>query len=83
MLSALQDMAVKQGKFKVYTSEDIPPEWNMLNDDRFGPILIIADPGYAFQDEFNLTKWVEETTNKPSKTCDCRQFSEKKTTTYI
>lgn len=41
----------------------------MANKDRFGPIIIVAEPGYAFQDEVTLAQWAEETQRKPSKLC--------------
>lgn len=67
VLTKLETMASQNGNFKVYTQSTIPREWNMMNADRFGPILVIAEPGYAFQDEIGLADWVDKTEGKPSK----------------
>jgi len=51
--------------FSVYKKDEIPEEWHFGNSRRVGPIVLITDVGYVFDDfygaiesyneEFNLT----------------------------
>lgn len=36
--------------FKVYTKDNILPRWHMYNEQRFGPIIVVAEDNYAFDD---------------------------------
>lgn len=43
--------------FKAYTDEQLLDRWFVRNLDRFGPCVVVAEPGYAFQDMFELANW--------------------------
>lgn len=42
-------MASKLRKFRVYRREEIPKKYHYGNNTRIGPIFVIAEVGYAFQ----------------------------------
>lgn len=50
VLNSLREAAKKVGHFKVYTNEELPERWHYRNDLRVGPITIVADLGYIFND---------------------------------
>lgn len=43
--------------FKVYRTKDLPAEWKANNPDRFGSVIIIADPNFGFQDLYNFMRF--------------------------
>lgn len=43
--------------FKAYNDEQLLDRWFVRNLDRFGPCVVVAEPGYAFQDMFDLADW--------------------------
>lgn len=43
--------------FNAYTDEELPERWFVRNQERFGPCVVVAEPGYAFQDMFDLAEW--------------------------
>lgn len=45
----LTEAAKQNGHFRVYHLEDLPKRWH-ANHNRLGPIVAVADGGYAFQD---------------------------------
>lgn len=52
----LKSIAEETKTFKVYKREDIPKKYHYGNNTRVGPIFVIAEVGYAFQ---NLYKNIE------------------------
>lgn len=66
MLKNLTDFSKVNGNFAVYTKANVPKAWKMMNEGRFGPIVVVAKPKYAFQDATSLAKWVQDTKGKPS-----------------
>lgn len=62
----MNDFAVSNGHFKVYTQDNLPDEWRLMNKERFGPIIIVAEPKYAFQDQNSLAEWAQQTQGKSS-----------------
>lgn len=61
--------ATKEGDshFKVYNNETVPGRWKVRNENRFGPILAVAEPHYGFQDLVDLAKWFRDNRNVPCK----------------
>ncbi|XP_055315155.1 bis(5'-adenosyl)-triphosphatase enpp4-like [Sitodiplosis mosellana] len=43
--------------FNAYTDEQLLDRWFVRNQQRFGPCVVVAEPGYAFQDMFDLAEW--------------------------
>lgn len=52
ILRRLQNGARENGHFRVFTRENLPERWHLLNEQRMGPILVVADVNYGFQDRF-------------------------------
>lgn len=50
IFAKLTKAAESNGHFKVYNRKNIPARWHVNNPKRMGPILALADVGYAFQD---------------------------------
>jgi len=61
----LQAVAVKNGHFKVYTNEELPDRWHFHNKYRVGPLTVVADLGYGFQDMFASAEWYKKVYNIP------------------
>jgi ectonucleotide pyrophosphatase/phosphodiesterase family member 5 len=55
--------ANKRKNYKVYLNKDLPKRWNFANDIRSGPITVVADIGYGFQDMFKSADYYEKTFN--------------------
>jgi ectonucleotide pyrophosphatase/phosphodiesterase family member 5 len=55
------------GNFKVYTEETLPERWKFRNKDRTGPLTVVAELGYAFQDMWAAARYYEKTLNITSK----------------
>ncbi|KAL0102054.1 hypothetical protein PUN28_018535 [Cardiocondyla obscurior] len=49
----LKSAAEQTKTFKVYRREDIPKKYNYGNNTRVGPIFVIAEVGYAFQNLYD------------------------------
>lgn len=73
-MSALEDeifvnltkAADRNGHFKVYNHETLLERWHANNPQRMGPILSVADDGYAFQDLWDEARAREEKYNVTS-----------------
>lgn len=50
IVQRLQTAAADNGHFHVYTSESVPERWHLQNKQRFGPIMVVADLNYGFED---------------------------------
>lgn len=48
--------AKKNGHYNVYNNETMPKRWHCLNNQRMGPIIVVADINYGFQD---MLGWLE------------------------
>jgi ectonucleotide pyrophosphatase/phosphodiesterase family member 5 len=46
--------------FEVYLDETLPERWHFHNKIRTGPITVVADLGFGFQDMFASAKWYEK-----------------------
>ncbi|XP_031625464.1 ectonucleotide pyrophosphatase/phosphodiesterase family member 5-like isoform X2 [Contarinia nasturtii] len=57
--------AEQNGHFNVYNQYDLPARWNANNARRMGPILAVAEVGYAFQDLLIDFKIYEKNLNVP------------------
>lgn len=68
----LTKAAKENGHFKVYNQKNIPARWHVNNTRRLGPILVVADSGYGFQDLMANAIVYEKEYNIPSK---CRFFT--------
>lgn len=49
--------------FKVYKREDIPKKYHYGNNTRVGPIFVIAEVGYAFQNLYDVIEYYKEKFN--------------------
>lgn len=49
--------------FKVYMNKDLPERWKFTNDIRTGPITVVADLGYGFNDMFKSADYYEKAFN--------------------
>lgn len=56
ILRRLQVAAKQNGHFNVYTKDNVPRRWHIENEQRMGPILLVADVNYGFQDLKKKTK---------------------------
>lgn len=52
--------ASAQSHFQVYYGNQLPNKWRANNAQRFGPIVVIADPRYVFQDKYGSQKRYEK-----------------------
>lgn len=56
--------AAEQTKtFQVYKREDIPKKYHYGNNTRVGPIFIIAEVGYAFQNLYDAIEYYKQKFN--------------------
>lgn len=62
----LTKAAEQHGHFKVYNRTNIPARWHANNPTRMGPIFVVADVGYGFQDLMEAAKYYERAYNVPS-----------------
>lgn len=51
----------------MYNEHNLPARWHANNRRRMGPILAVADVGYAFQDMVVAAKMYEDKFNVPCK----------------
>jgi len=57
-------LAAEQTKtFKVYKKEDIPEKYHYGNNNRVGPIFVIAEVGYAFQNLYDAIEYYKKKFN--------------------
>lgn len=52
--------AQSKGNFNAYTMDTLPKRWRVNNPQRFGPCVVVAEPGWAFQDMFDYASWFYE-----------------------
>lgn len=62
----LTKAAQLNGHFKVYNKFNLPKRWHANNTRRMGPIIAVADSGYAFQDLWQEAKMRYEKNDIPS-----------------
>jgi ectonucleotide pyrophosphatase/phosphodiesterase family member 5 len=55
--------ANKSKNFSVYLNKNLPERWKFANNDRTGPITVVANLGFGFQDMFQSADWYEKTYN--------------------
>ncbi|XP_076297014.1 bis(5'-adenosyl)-triphosphatase enpp4 isoform X1 [Lasioglossum baleicum] len=60
---ALKKAATKTMTFKVYKREDIPQKYHYGNNTRVGPIFVIAEVGYAFQNLLDTIQYYKKRFN--------------------
>ncbi|XP_055677185.1 ectonucleotide pyrophosphatase/phosphodiesterase family member 5-like isoform X1 [Lutzomyia longipalpis] len=53
----LKKGAQVNGHFKVYSNGELLKRWHFNNSARTGPITVLADAGYAFQDMYEAAEW--------------------------
>lgn len=53
VLNSLREASKASGHFTVYKNEELPERWHYQNQDRVGPITIVADLGYIFNDFYD------------------------------
>lgn len=56
----LKIAAEQTNTFKVYKREDIPKKYHYGNNTRIGPIFIIAEVGYAFQNLYTAIDYYKK-----------------------
>ena len=66
IFAKLTKAAKENGHFKVYNQKSIPARWHVNNTRRLGPILVVADSGYGFQDLMESAIIYEKEYNIPS-----------------
>ena len=57
ILFNLTQAAKANGHFKVYTNENVPKRWKANNPLRLGPVLVVSDIPYGFQDLFEAAEY--------------------------
>lgn len=67
----LTKAAEENGHFKVYNHENMPDRWHANNRRRLGPIIAVANIGYAFQDQMDFAKDYEKRYKIPSECDEC------------
>ncbi|XP_053979670.1 bis(5'-adenosyl)-triphosphatase enpp4-like isoform X1 [Hylaeus volcanicus] len=60
---ALKQAATKTKTFKVYRREEIPRKYHYGNNTRVGPIFVIAEVGYAFQNLLDTIEYYKKSFN--------------------
>lgn len=60
---ALKQAAQKTMKFRVYKREEIPTKYHYGNNTRVGPIFVIAEVGYAFQNLLDTIEYYKKKFN--------------------
>lgn len=66
VMSRLTAAAEQNGNFNVYNKTNMPARWRVKNERRFGPIIAVAEPKYAFDDMHELAKWFKVHFRVPS-----------------
>lgn len=60
VLKSLREAEKKLGHFKTYTNEELPKRWHYRVDQRVGPITIVAERGYVFNDFYSHVDWFKQ-----------------------
>lgn len=60
---ALKQAAEQTMTFKVYKRQEIPQKYHYGNNTRVGPIFVIAELGYAFQNLFDNIEFYKKKFN--------------------
>lgn len=63
ILTNLTDASKVNGHFKVYSDADLPDRWKYENQQRCGPITVVADLNYGFQDRYRIAAKYESLHN--------------------
>lgn len=66
-LNKLKKASQQNGHFNVYSNDELPKRWHANNADRIGPITVVADEKYAFQDMYDSALYYEKIFNISSK----------------
>lgn len=61
----LTEGARKNGHFNVYTTDNLPKRWRAANAQRMGPLMLVADIDFAFQDMYGSAAWYSKSYNVP------------------
>jgi ectonucleotide pyrophosphatase/phosphodiesterase family member 5 len=59
----LQNESKSRKTFKAYRNSDLPQRWRFNNKYRVGPITVVAELKYGFQDMYEEAKWYEKAYN--------------------
>lgn len=59
----LVNASKNEGHFQVYTNNELLERWKYRNDQRTGPITVVADVNYGFNDLYDSTKHYENLFN--------------------
>lgn len=63
VLSEISEAAKRNGHFQVYTNETLPDRWHLANAHRTGPLTVVADVKYAFQDMWKALEYYKKAFN--------------------
>lgn len=66
-LDKLKKAAAENGHFNAFSNDELPKRWHVQNAERMGPITVVADDKYAFQDMYDSAIYYEKTYNISSK----------------
>lgn len=58
IFTKLSKAAEQNGHFNVYNQKNLPRRWHVNNTRRMGPIIVVADPHYGFQDLFKCKYFI-------------------------
>lgn len=68
VMTSLTAAASKHGHFKVYDKHTVPDRWRMEQNDRFGPIIVVADLSYVFKKDMEkFSNWIQKDFGVPGK----------------
>lgn len=67
IFARLQKAATDNGNFNVYNKDNIPKRWYCQNHQRMGPITVVANVNYAFQDMFSAAEYYQKEFNVTSR----------------
>lgn len=59
----LQLASKKNGHFKIYKKSETLPRWHYKDNDRIGPIIALAEVGFAFQDMYDSVNFYKQKYN--------------------
>lgn len=63
VLAEITAAAKRNGHFRVYTADTLPERWNVGNAHRTGPLTVVADVNYAFQDMWKQLEYYKKAFN--------------------
>lgn len=66
-LGKLKKAAAQNGHFNAYSNDELPERWHVRNAERMGPITVVAEEKYAFQDMYDNAMYYEKEFNISSK----------------